>query len=63
MNGYVCFYNSKRIEVRAPNLWEAKQEAETQFQILERKRKVRSHMISVVLCERSDGSEVAQTLA
>jgi len=57
MNGYVAFYSGKRIEVRATSLYAAKLEAIRIFKV----RKSQEHMVSVMLCERSDGSEVVHT--
>lgn len=54
MYGFVCFYNSKRIEVYAPSMYAAKLKAIEQFKA----PKSKSHMVSVVLAERPDGSEV-----
>jgi hypothetical protein len=54
MNGYVCFYRGKRIEVYAENLLEAKEKAVTEFKA--RKR----HEVSVILAE-IDGEEVIHT--
>lgn len=48
MNGYVCFYNSKRIEVRAASLYAAKLAALEQF----KPPKSKAHMVSVVLAEK-----------
>ena len=56
MNGYVCFYNGKRIELIADSLWEAKQKAINQFKV----RKSQEHMVSVVLAEK-DGDPILQT--
>jgi hypothetical protein len=52
--GYVCFYNSKRIELYATSLFEAKTKAIALF----KPPKSKQHMISVCLAERPDGSEV-----
>ena len=52
--GYVCFYNSKRIELYATSLFEAKTKAVALF----KPPKSKQHMISVCLAERPDGSEV-----
>ena len=52
--GYVCFYNSKRIELYATSLFEAKTKAISLF----KPPKSKQHMISVCLAERPDGSEV-----
>lgn len=54
MNGYKCFFNGKVIEVCAESLYQAKLKAIAAF----KPRKSQEHMISVVLCERADGSTV-----
>ena len=55
MYGYVCFYNAKRIEVYATSMYAAKLQAIAQFKA----PRSREHMISIILAERPDGSEVA----
>ena len=54
MYGFVCFYNSKRIEVYAASMYAAKLQAIAQFKAPRSKE----HMISVVLAELPKGSEV-----
>lgn len=60
LNGYVCFFKDKRIEVRAVNLYAAKVEAIKQFKA----RKSQEHMVSVHLAEKAgetvvhDGAEL-----
>lgn len=54
MFGFVCFYNSKRIEIFAASLYAAKLQAIAQFKA----PKSKSHMVSVVLAKRPDGTEV-----
>ena len=56
--GYVCFYNSKRIELYASSLFEAKTKAIAKFKL----PKSKQHMISVCLAERPDVSEVLNEL-
>lgn len=58
MNGYVCFYNSKRIELHAKDLWDAKQKAVEQFKAPRSKQ----HLVSVVLAEK-DGKPVVHNPA
>lgn len=58
MNGYVCFYNSKRIELQAKDLWDAKQKAVAQFKAPRSKQ----HLVSVVLAEK-DGKPVVHNPA
>lgn len=53
MNGYVCFYNGKRIEVYADSLFAAKEKAVFIFKAPKSKR----HMVSVMLAEKG-GREV-----
>lgn len=56
MNGYVAFYNGKRVEVKADTLYAAKQEAVKQLKV----RKSQEHMVSVVLAEKN-GEQVTHT--
>jgi IMP cyclohydrolase len=56
MNGYVAFYNNKRIEVHAETLYAAKQKAIVELKV----PKKREHMVSVVLAEK-DGEQVTHT--
>ena len=56
MNGYVCFYNRKRIEVRAETTYKAQLEAARVLGVPDKKR----HQIAVVLAEK-DGAEVTHT--
>ena len=56
MNGYVCFYDGKRIEVEADTLYEAKQKAVQKLRV----RPNKAHMVSVVLAEK-DGNPVVHT--
>ena len=51
MNGYVCFYKSKRIEVIANTTYEAQQEAATIF------KAKKSYQVSVGLAE-NNGDQV-----
>lgn len=55
MNGYVCFYRGKRIEVRAPTSYEAQQIA---ARLLKARK---AHEVTVTLAERADGSTVVHT--
>lgn len=54
MNGYVCFYNGKRVEVYANTTLEALDKAMEQFKPPKSKR----HMVSVVLAEKGGESVV-----
>lgn len=51
MNGYVCFWKGKRVEVHADTLWAAKQKAVEEFQRTAGRAKVKSPDVSVVLAE------------
>lgn len=55
-NGYIAFYNNKRIELYAPSLYAAKLKAIEQFKA----PKSKQHMVSVVLAEKN-GEEVTHT--
>ena len=57
MNVYVCFYAEKRIEVYAETLFKARVEAVRQF----KPPKSKEHLVTVILAERADGSEVIHT--
>ena len=57
MNGYVCFYNGKRVEVYAETSYKAQLQAAALLKVPAK----RQHQISVTFCERSDGSEVVHT--
>jgi hypothetical protein len=57
MNGYIAFFNSKRIEVYAASLYAAKFEAVRIF----KPRKSQEHMVSVVLAE-VNGEQVETVL-
>jgi hypothetical protein len=54
MNGYVAIYKGKRIEVYAETAYKAQQAA---ARVLGVKPK-QERQISILLCERADGSEV-----
>jgi hypothetical protein len=53
MNGYVCFYEKKRIEVHAETLYAATLKAKEQF----KPPKSKQHMVHCVLAEK-DGVQV-----
>jgi hypothetical protein len=53
LNGYVCFYKGKRIEVRAASSYAAQNEARDMLRVPTSKQ----YLISVVLAEK-DGTEV-----
>lgn len=55
MNGYKAFYRGKSIEVHAKTSYEAQQIAAKQF------KAKKTYEVTVVLCEREDGSEVIHT--
>ena len=49
MNGYVCFYRGKRVEVTATSSYAAQQAAATLLRVKSRNQ----HEIAVVLAEKS----------
>lgn len=53
MNGYVCFYNQKRIEVKAETTLQAHESAKAAF----KPPKSKAHMITCVLAERYDADD------
>ena len=57
MNGYICFFEQKRIEVHAENLLQAKEEALKQFKPCKSKR----HLVSVHLAE-CNGEQVTSVI-
>jgi hypothetical protein len=59
MNGYVCFWNRQRVEVRAESSYEAQQKALPLFQKNTRK-KVKGYDVTVMLAEK-DGKQVTHT--
>jgi hypothetical protein len=59
VNGYVCFYNSHRVEVHAKTTYEAQKAAQAEFEKLTR-RKVKGYQITVHLAEK-DGQPVEHT--
>lgn len=48
MNGYLCFYSGKKIEVRAETSYAAQKEAARILRVKPNKE----YMITVVLCEK-----------
>jgi len=56
MNGYICFFNSKRIELYANSAYDAQCKAIEEF----KPRKSQRHMVSVHLAE-IDGKQVVHT--
>ena len=58
MNGYVCLYNGRRIEVRANSSYQAQQLAAGILRVKPNKH----HMISVVLVEKPKSDGVAETV-
>jgi len=59
MHGFKCFYNGREWETHAESLYAAKLAAVAYFKA----PKSKSHMVSVVLCERPDGSTVTHSTA
>lgn len=57
LNGYIAIYERKQIEIYAVSLYAAKVEACKRLNV----RKSKEHMVSVMLCELPDGSEVTHT--
>lgn len=55
--GYLAFYNGKQAEVYATSLYAAKLAAIALFKT----PKSRQYQVTVVLCERPDGSTVIHT--
>ena len=55
MNGYKAFWRGKTTEVRAETSFKAQQMAAAHWKVR------KSHEITVVLCERADGSQVVHT--
>ena len=55
MNGYKAFYKGRSIEVHAATSYEAQQKAAQQFKAR------KAYDITVVLCERDDGSTVVHS--
>ena len=55
MNGYKAFYKGKEIEVRATTSYEAQKVAAALFEAR------KSYEVTVMLCERADGSQVIHT--
>jgi hypothetical protein len=51
MNGYVCFYGGKRIEVYAETSYSAQQKAQFEFQRMFPRKKIRGFEITVGLAE------------
>lgn len=56
MNGYVCFYKGKRLEVQAETSYKAQEKAAAQF------RARKAYDVTVVLAEKS-GAPVTHTAA
>lgn len=57
--GYKAFFNGREADIRATSLLDAKERAAAHFKPAKSKR----HMVSVVLCERADGSAVTHSTA
>lgn len=58
MNGYIALYKGKQIEVYAKTSLAAQELAAVRFGVKPNK----TYLISVYLCEKSDGSEVTQVI-
>jgi hypothetical protein len=57
MNGYMAFYKGRTAEVYATTSYEAQQAAAKIF------KAKKSYEVSVVICERADGSVVTHSTA
>ncbi len=57
LNGYVCFYMSKRFECYAETSLQARNAAIHHFKVPAKK----AFMVSAYLCERADGSTVSHS--
>ncbi len=55
MNGYKAFYRGRMCEVRAETSYGAQRIAAEKFKAR------KTHEVTVVLCERADGSQVVHT--
>ena len=62
MNGYMCFWNGKRVEVHAVASFAAQQAALPEFQRIAGRKKVKRQDITAVLCEKA-GEQVTHTPA
>ena len=51
MNGYICFYNDKRIEVHADSMYAAQEKAVAEFQKMFPRRKVKGFQVNTNLAE------------
>ena len=58
-NKYKAFYNGRTASIAAETSYKAHQAAVKHFAV----RKNKAHMVTVVLCERSDGSQVIHSTA
>ena len=56
MNGYICFFSGKKIEIYANDLFDAKQTAVKSFKV----SKKNEHKVSVHLAEKA-GEQIIQT--
>ena len=54
MNGYVCFWQDKEVEIRAETLYRAQQEAVSVFQREAGRKQVRPGDVTVVLAEKGE---------
>lgn len=59
MNGYLCFYDGKKVEVWATTSYAAQQQAARLLKVPKKK----IYLVTPVLCERADGSVVAHSPA
>jgi hypothetical protein len=54
LNGYVCFWKGKKVEVHASSTYAAQLKAQSEFEKMSGKKKVHSYDIEVVLAEKDD---------
>lgn len=57
MNGYKAFWRGREVEVYAASSYQAQQAAAVMF------KAKKPHEVSVVICERADGSVVTHSTA
>ena len=57
MNGYICYWKTKKVEIHADTSYGAQQKAVVEFQKLAGRKKVKEHDITVMLAEK-DGQQV-----
>jgi ribosomal protein L27 len=58
MNGYICMYNGKKVEVYANTSYEAQKQGAVAFKVSEKNR----YKVDVYLCETAQGEQVSHTI-